>query len=86
MTSRVDRDNRVTLPEEVARGLGLHEGDPVEWRRTSDGSFTLQKAPQPSGAESPFRGFLKPHVKADGGGVEEFLRWREEDARLDGSL
>ncbi len=59
---------------------------PIEWRPAPDGSYTLRKVSPASLADRPFRGFLKPYVKTEGGGVEEFLRWRQEDARLDGSL
>lgn len=48
MTSRVESDNRVAIPDEIVRELGLHEGSVVEWTRTPDGGLTLHPAPSRS--------------------------------------
>lgn len=85
MTSVVRQGNLVSIPDEIARALNLHEGSRVEWEPSSDGAFILRgEASALPGRR--LRGLLKPYLKPGESGVEEFLRWREEDAKLDGSL
>lgn len=81
----IREEGSVPLPEELAEEDGLHKGSEVEWERTEDGALKL-RAVASTGGGSRFLRILKPYLKEQGGGVEAFLEWRREDARLDGSL
>ncbi|AIE84416.1 AbrB/MazE/SpoVT family DNA-binding domain-containing protein [Fimbriimonas ginsengisoli] len=79
-------EGSVPLPEDLAEEFGLHKGSPIQWERTEDGALKLRPAVSREEAVERLSGLLKPYLKQQGGGVDAFLRWREEDARLDGSL
>lgn len=83
--SVVIRGGAVPIPEEFAAEFGLREGTSVEWERTEDGRLALNQAPRRKASSQRLRGMLKPYLEPGESGVESFLRWREEDARLDGS-
>ena len=86
MPLTVRDDLSVPIPEEVASQMGIHPGSPVQWERTSDGGYTLRPDQTRREAVEGLGEVLKPYLKEQGGGVEAFLKWRREDARLDGSL
>lgn len=86
MSLVVREDLSVPLPEDLARRFGIHGGSRIEWEPTEDGRLTLRTEESSEGAGSRLLGILKPYLKEQGGGVEAFLEWRREDARLDGSL
>lgn len=84
--------NLVEIPEELARAHGLREGVEVRWETGPDGKLVLCGASPSDSLSKPrrdlseLRGSLKAMLAPEGGGVEAFLEWRREDARLDGSL
>ena len=78
-------EGAVPIPADLAQEFGLHKGSSFRWERTDDGALKLLSSVASGGAGSRLLGILKPYVKEQGGGVEAFLKWRDEDARLDGS-
>ena len=86
MSLVVREDLSVTIPEEMAERMGLHPGSPVQWESAPNGGYTLRPALSRHEAIDRLGEVLKPYLKEQGGGVEAFLEWRREDARLDGSL
>ncbi len=83
--SVVIREGSVPIPEELATEFGLQDGAVAEWERTDDGRLALSPAPRFKGTSERLRGLLKPYLEPGESGVESFLKWREEDAQLDGS-
>ena len=79
-------EGSVPLPEDLAQAIGLHKGTAAEWRRTDDGALELRPSTTRKEAIDRLGTLLDPYLTERGGGVEAFLEWREEDARLDGSL
>ena len=79
-------EGSVPLPEEYAQEFGLHKGSAAEWRRTDDGALELRPSATRKEAIERLSTLLDPYLTERGGGVEAFLKWREEDARMDGSL
>lgn len=86
MSLVVREDLSVPLPEDLARRFGIHGGSRIEWEPTEDGRLTLRAETTRQEAINRLGEVLKPYLKEQGGGVEAFLEWRREDARLDGSL
>lgn len=83
MSLVVRRDLSVPIPEEMARDLGLHEGSPVEWERTPDGGLTLRPSRTRAEIARALLGAGQKYLKPGESGVEGFLKWREEERRLD---
>ena len=80
----VREDNSVVLPDELAQELGVHTGNEIEWERT-DAGILLKPRHATSRQEAINRllGSLKDTVKPGESGMEEFLKWRQEERELD---
>ena len=83
MNSDVQSGNLVPLPSEMAWEFGLHEGSRVEWVRTEEGAWTLRPETTRVEIARSLLGAGKKYLKPGESGVENFLRWREEERRLD---
>ena len=71
------------LPEDLAQEFGIHKGSEIEWERTDDGALKLRAANKRLEAIDRLMGSLKHTVKPGESGVEEFLKWRQEERELD---
>jgi bifunctional DNA-binding transcriptional regulator/antitoxin component of YhaV-PrlF toxin-antitoxin module len=81
--SLVVREGSVPIPEEIAAEFGLREGTPVAGERTEDGRLTLRPALTRQEAAKRLRGMGRAWLKPGESGVEEFLKWRQEERELD---
>ena len=73
------------IPEDMADELGIRVGSEVRLERHAGGGLLVRPPETREGAGTRLFGLMVPHLKERGGGVEAFLEWRREDARLDGS-
>ena len=74
------------IPEALAQEFGIHKGVRIDWERTEDGGLRLRTVRSRAERARELLGAGKKYLQPDESGVEAFLKWREEDARLDGSL
>lgn len=56
--TKIGKDGRVTLPEDVMRALDLHEGDDLEASIGAAGEVVLRRAPEPKRTGVPGAGLL----------------------------
>ena len=83
MSLLVRDDLSISIPEDLAQQAGIHAGTPVEWERTEDGALKLRATNDRLEAVRRLRGMGKALLKPGESGVEESLKWRQEERELD---
>ena len=83
MSLTVREEGSVPLPEELAHEFGIHKGSEIEWERTDDGALKLRVPNDRLEAVRRLRGMGRDLLKPGESGVEEFLKWRQEERELD---
>jgi hypothetical protein len=83
MSIVVRDDLSVSIPEELAREVGIYKGSSVEWGRPPDGRLTLSADSKRHEIVDRFCGSLLPYLKSGESVVEDLIRERERDAILE---
>ncbi len=84
MSLVVQEEGSVPIPEDLAHEFGIHKGSQIDWVRTEKG--TLELCPARTARQQAIDrllGSLKDTVKPGESGMEQFLKWRQEERELD---
>lgn len=81
--SVVIREGSVPLPAEWLQEHGIHEGSELEWKRGDDGSLNLRPLRTRSEIARSLLGAGRRFLKPGESGVDEFLKWRQEEREMD---